>query len=115
MSGAGSLHTDFPRLAATVLALVGGLAIVVGLLLLLVPLPRYVGLDLPGVYRNLLVVLALAGGGLHVLAGWWSWHRERLFGAAAATLVGMVLLQISVPLDVLVLGLLAYGREEFES
>lgn len=110
-----TLQSDLPMAAAGILFLTGGLAILTGLLLLVLPIPRYIGVDLPAIYRILVASMAMLGGGAHLVAGWWTWQRRYLFRVITATLVGMVLLQISFPLDLMALGLLGLGRRQFDA
>jgi type IV secretory pathway TrbD component len=105
----------FPDAAASILFLVGAIALLVGLGLVLWPLPELFGVGVPPLYRYLLVVLAMVGGSIHLLVSRWCRDRKHLFRVAAGTLIGMVLLQISVPLDILAIAFLVLGREEFES
>jgi len=103
-----------PRVAATLLLAVGGLAFVAGIAVFFVALPPGIVESLPTNYRLLLASLAVLGGTAHVLAGMWARQRRPLFRIVAATLVGMVLLQVSAPVDILVLVVLAVSRDQFE-
>lgn len=103
------------RAAAIVLGVTGGLCLLAGLLVVAGTLPAALGSKIPGTYAYLLVVLAVLGGGLHLMAGWLTYHRRALFWTVLVTLAGMVLVQVSLPLDALALVLLALGRGEFAS
>lgn len=102
-----------PAVAVALLAGTGVLALAAGAALALAPLPRALGVAVPRSYRLVLAVLALLGGGVHLLAARWARRRRSLFRTAMATLVGMVLLQVSAPLDVLALACLWLSREAF--
>lgn len=104
----------FPEAASTVLSGVGAASIALGAALLVVPLPTYLGTPLPYGYRAALAALGFVGGGLHLLAGRWARDRRDLFRAVAVTLVGMVVLQVSAPLDLLAIALLGLSRDRFD-
>ena len=104
-----------PTAAAALLYLGGGIALLIGLVLLAVPLGARLGYPLPGTYRYLLIFIALVGGALHLLAGRWAHQRRHLFRAVVATLFGMVFLQVTFPLDILAILLLGLARTEFET
>ena len=110
----GDADERLPRVAATLLLAVGGLAFLAGIAVFFVSLPPDIVASLPADYRLLLAGLAVLGGAAHVLAGMWVRQRRPLFRIAAATLVGMVLLQVSAPVDILVLVALAISRDQFE-
>lgn len=100
--------------AAAVLSFaVGGAAFVVAAGIVTLPVFSWVGVAVPGAYRLFLVGVGVVGGAVHLLAGWWIHQRRSLFRVAFTTLAGMVLLQVSVPLDVVVLGLCWVARDEF--
>jgi succinate-acetate transporter protein len=103
-----------PRVAATLLLAVGGLALLSSVAVFFVSLPSGIVGSLPANYRVLLAVLAVLGGVAHLLAGLWARQRRPIFRIAAATLVGMVLLQVSAPVDILVLVILGVSRNQFE-
>jgi hypothetical protein len=109
-----SADRRLPRVAATLLLAVGGLALLSSVAVFFVTPPSSIADSLPNNYRLLLAVLAVLGGIAHVVAGLWVRQRRPLFRIAAATLVGMVLLQVSAPVDILVLVVLAVSRDEFE-
>jgi len=110
----GVADKRLPRVAATLLLAVGGLALLSSVAVFFVTPPPGVADSLPTNYRALLATLAVFGGAAHVVAGLWVRQRRPLFRIAAATLVGMVLLQVSAPVDILVLVVLAVSRDEFE-
>ena len=101
-----------PAVAAAVLAGTGVLALGVGVALAALPLPGMLGVAVPTSYRYVLAALAVLGGGVHLLAARWVRQGRSLFRTALATLVGMVLLQASAPLDIVALACLWLGREE---
>ncbi len=111
----GEPRSHLPTLAAGLLLMTGAAAILLVIGLVLYPLPRPFGVALPASYRVLLIGLGLVGGGVHLLAARWAFQRGDLFRTAFATLVGMVLLQVSVPIDLIVLVCLGLARAEFES
>ncbi|MFB6280431.1 MAG: hypothetical protein ABEH40_00215 [Haloferacaceae archaeon] len=102
-----------PAAAVALLVAAGGLALAAGVALALLPFPRLLGVAVPPAYRLVLAVLALLGGGVHLLAARWVRRRRSLFRVAMATLIGMVFLQASAPLDVLALACLWLSRDEF--
>jgi|GEM_PF-5125735 len=110
----GDADERLPRVAATLLLAVGGLGIVASVAVFFVSLPPGITGSLPTNYRVLLAVLAVLGGAAHLLAGLWARQRRPVFRIAAATLVGMVLLQVSAPVDILVLVILGVSRDQFE-
>jgi hypothetical protein len=103
-----------PRIATTLLFAVGILAFVFSIAVFVVSPPSRLVSALPSNYRVLLAVLAVAGGSAHVVAAIWTRGKRPLFRIVAVTLVGMVLLQVSAPIDILVIILLALSRHEFE-
>ncbi|MFB6211235.1 MAG: hypothetical protein ABEI76_06835 [Halobacteriales archaeon] len=103
----------FPLIAASISLSIGGVAVLLALLLFVVPLPASLGVPIPASYRYLLAILAGVGGVVHLFAGWWAWQRQDLFKTMFATMIGMILLQVSVPFDIAVLVLLGLSREEF--
>ena len=111
---AGDADERLPRVAATLLLAVGGLAFLASVAVFFVSLPAGLAASLPNDYRILLAILAVLGGIAHVVAGLWARQRRPLFRIAAATLVGMVLLQVSAPVDILVLVILGISRDQFE-
>lgn len=108
-----AVRARLPAVAAAVLAVTGVLALVAGVALALVPAPRLLGVGVPRAYGYALAALAILGGVVHLLAARWTRQRRSLFRTAMATLVGMVLLQVSAPLDVLVLACLWLSRGAF--
>lgn len=106
-----------PATAASILFAIGCLALLLAVVLVFfaLPLSRYIGYSLVGLYQYVLAGFAVLGGGMHLLAGWWAWHRQGLFQTVFVTLVGMVLLQVSFPLDVIALLCIGLSRQEFES
>lgn len=109
------VRSTFPTAAAALLYLGGGIALLLGVLLLLFPLGARLGYPLPGLYRYILVSLALIGATLHLLAGRWAHQRRHFFRVITATLFGMVFLQFTFPLDLLAILLLALARGEFDT
>lgn len=109
------MRTRLPVAAAAVLSAVGVASLAVAVVLVLFPLPGTLGYPVPSTYRYVLVGLALAGGVVHLAGGWWAWHRRWWFRSVLATLVGMALLQVSVPLDLVALACLGLGRDAFDS
>lgn len=101
-------------MAGITLATVGGLSLIIGALMVVLPLAELVGVTLPRGYQIVVTVFAILGGGLHLLAGWFAWTRRDLFWTAFITLAGMVILQVSLPVDVIALGLMYFGRDEFQ-
>ncbi|MFB6301783.1 MAG: hypothetical protein ABEH78_02805 [Haloferacaceae archaeon] len=102
-----------PSVAVVLLAGIGVLALGLGLALAFVPVPRLLGVAVPQAYRYILAIFALLGGGIHLLAARWARQRRGLFRVALAALVGMVLLQVSAPLDIVALACLWLSREAF--
>ncbi|MFC7140504.1 hypothetical protein ACFQMA_11775 [Halosimplex aquaticum] len=103
-----------PRVATSLLIAVGILAFVFSIAVFVIPPPSRLVSVLPANYKILLAVLGVAGGIAHLLAGIWTRKRRPLFRIVAVTLGGMVLLQVSVPVDILVVILLALSRDEFD-
>lgn len=108
-----AVRDRLPAVAVAVLAGTGALALLAGVALAVVPVPRLLGVPVPGTYRTVLAAFALLGGGVHLLAARWVDQRRSLFRTVMAVLVGMVLLQVSVPFDVLALACLWLSREAF--
>ncbi|MFB6300380.1 MAG: hypothetical protein ABEH65_08985 [Halobacteriales archaeon] len=106
-------RTEFPTIAASISISIGAAAVVLAIVLTVAPLPALVGVPIPASYRYILVLLAAVGGTVHLFAGWWAWRREDLFKTMFTTMIGMILLQVSVPFDIAVLVLLGLSREEF--
>lgn len=105
----------FPVIAASISISIGAVALVLAVAVVAVPLPTYVGVSLPSGYRYLLAALAAVGGVVHLFAGWWALKRRDLFKTMFATMIGMILLQVSVPFDIVVLILLGLSRGEFRT
>jgi succinate-acetate transporter protein len=103
-----------PRVAASLLLAIGALTVLFSVAIFAVPFPPEVVSVLPGNYKLLLAVLAISGGIAHVLAGIWTRNRRPLFRIAAVVLFGMVLLQVTAPVDVLILVILGLSRDKFE-
>lgn len=102
-----------PSVAVVLLTGTGVLALGLGVALAFVPVTRLLGIAVPQVYRYVLAVFALLGGGIHLLAARWARQRRGLFRIAMAALVGMVLLQVSAPLDIVALACLWLSRDAF--
>lgn len=103
-----------PKAAGVLLAATGVLLLLVGVALAAAPVPAAFGVPLPTSYRLVLAGLGVVGGLVHVLAGWWAWQQRDRFRTVFAALLGLVLVQVSIPADLLALGLLYLGRNEFE-
>jgi len=103
-----------PRVAASLLLGTGAVAFMFSVAVFVVQPPSGLLSALPGNYRVVLAVLAVGGGVAHVLAGIWTRNRRPIFRIVTVTLVGMVLLQVSAPIDILVLVVIGLSRDEFE-
>jgi hypothetical protein len=108
-----STRARLPAVAAGLFAVTGVLALALGGALALAPVPGMLGVDVPVAYRYLLAAFAVLGGGLHLLAARWTRQRRGLFRIVMTALVGMVLLQISAPLDIAALACLWLSRDAF--